>query len=83
MIDSWLLALLAIDNGQMIGVVLVNFKKAFDYFDHQIPLSKPEIYGIKDEALQWFKTYLTQRRQQVYVYNHTSDIVQVLYGVPQ
>ena len=53
MIDSWLHA---IDNGQMIGVVLVDFKKAFDLVDHQILLSKLEIYGIKDEALQWFKT---------------------------
>ena len=80
MIDSWLHA---IDNGQMIGVVLVDFKKAFDLVDHQILLSKLEIYGIRDEALQWFKTYLTQRRQQVYVNNSKSDIGGVLYGVPQ
>ena len=77
MIDSWLHS---IDNGQMIGVVLVVFKKAFDLVDHQIHLSKLEIYGIKDEALQWFKTYLTQRRKQVYVKNNTSDIGQVLCG---
>ena len=67
----------------MIGVVLVDFKKAFDFVDHQIILSKHEIYGIKDEALQAFKTYLTQRRQQVYVNNSKSDIGQVLYGVQQ
>ena len=71
MIDSWLHA---IDNGQMIGVILVDFKKAFDLVGHQILLSKLEIYGIRDEALQWFKTYLTQRRQQVYVNNSKSDI---------
>ena len=80
MIDSWLHS---IDNGQMIGVVLVDYKKAFDLVDHQIHLSKLEIYGIKDEALQWFKTYLTQRRKQVYVNNNTSDIGQVLCAVPQ
>ena len=75
MIDSWLLA---IDNDQIIGVVLVDFMKTFDCFDHQTPLSKPELYGIKDEALQWFKT-----RQQVNVNNYKSDIIQALYGVPQ
>ena len=37
MIDTWLHA---IDNGQMIGVVFVDFKKAFDLVDHQILLSK-------------------------------------------
>ena len=57
MIDCWLHA---ISNGQMIGVVLVYFKKAFDLVNHQTLLSKLEIYGIKDEALQWFKIYLTQ-----------------------
>ena len=54
MIDNWLTA---IDNGKMIGVVLVDFKRAFDLVDHQILLSKLEIYGIKDETLLWFDTY--------------------------
>ena len=53
------------DNGQMVGVVLVDFKKAFDLVDHQILLSKLELYGINDEALLWFDTYLAHRRQQV------------------
>ena len=66
MIDS---LLHAIDYGQVIGVVSVDFKKAFDFVDHQILLSKLEIYGINDKALQWCKTYLIQKRQQVYVNN--------------
>ena len=80
MIDNWLTA---IDNGKMIGVVLVDFKKAFDLVDHQILLSKLEIYGIKDETLLWFDTYLSQRRQQVSVNNGKSDFEEVTYGVPQ
>ena len=48
-IDSWLHAF---DNGQIIGVVSVDFKKAFEFVDHQILLSKLEIYGIKDESRQ-------------------------------
>ena len=62
MIDLWLNA---IDNGKMIGVVLVDFKKAFDLVDHQILINKLEIYGIKDQALSWFKTYLTNRKHFV------------------
>ena len=80
MIDSWLNA---IDNGQMIGVVLVDFKKAFDLVDHQILLSKLEMYGIADGALMWFDTYLTHRRQQVSVDNNKSEFQQTVYGVPQ
>ena len=35
----------------MVGVVLVDFKKAFDLVDHQILLAKLKLYGINDEAL--------------------------------
>ena len=80
MIDTWLNA---IDNGKMIGVVLVDFKKAFDLVDHQILLNKLEIYGIKDDALSWFDTYLTNRKQQVSINNCQSDFQQISYGVPQ
>ena len=79
-IDLWLNA---IDNGKMIGVVLVDFKKAFDLVDHQILIKKLEIYGIKDGALQWFNTYLTNRKQQVSINNCKSDFQHISYGVPQ
>ena len=80
MVDSWLNAM---DNGKMIGVVLVDFKKAFDLVDHQILLNELEIYGIKDDALSWFNTYLTSRKQQVSINNCKSDFRQISYGVPQ
>ena len=80
MTDSWLNAM---DKGKIIGVVLVDFKKAFDLVDHRILLNKLDIYGIKDETLMWFSTYLSNRRQQVSVNNTMSDFKQISYGVPQ
>ena len=80
MIDLWMNA---IDSGKMVGVVLVDFKKAFDLVDHQILIDKLKIYGIKDEALSWFNTYLTNRKQQVAINNCKSDFKQISYGVPQ
>ena len=80
MIDSWLNA---IDSGQMIGVVLVHFKKAFDLVDHNILLTKLQCYGIKDETIAWFNSYLTDRRQQVKVNDIKSSFRSVLCGVPQ
>ena len=44
-IDLWLNA---IDSGKIVGVVLVDFKKAFDLVDHEILKDKMEIYGIKE-----------------------------------
>ena len=80
MIDLWLNA---IDDSKMVGVVLVDFKKAFDLVDHQILMNKLKIYGIKDEALLWFNTYLTNRKQLVSINNCKSDFQQILCGVPQ
>ena len=80
MIDSWLNAM---DNGELVGIVLVDFKKAFDLVDHQILLSKLKLYGISSEALMWFDTYLTNRRQLVSLNNCKSDFEKVTCGVPQ
>ena len=81
-IDSWLNAM---DNGELVGIVLVDFKKAFDLVDHQILLSKLKLYGISSEALMWFDTYLsnTNRRQLVSLNNCKSDFEKVTCGVPQ
>ena len=80
MTDSWLNA---IDDGNMIRVVLVDFKKAFDLVDHDILLTKLEIYGIRNEPLSWFKSYLSQRQQQVSINNTKSSFRPVSCGVPQ
>ena len=80
MIDTWLNAM---DNGKMIGVVLVDFKKAFDLVDHKILLSKLKLYGIDNEALTWFNTYLAHRQQQVSLNDNKSDFETVTFGVPQ
>ena len=72
MTDSWLNA---IDQGEMIGVILVDFKKAFDLVDHNILLTKLKLYGIKNETLLWFKSYLSQRQQQVSINNTRSGFL--------
>ena len=77
MIDSWLNAT---DDGKMVGVVLVDFKKAFDLVDHQILLSKLKLYGIQNETFIWFNSYLSQ---QVVINNSKSDFKPVSCGVLQ
>ena len=80
MTDSWLNA---IDRGEMIGVVLVDFKKAFDLVDHDILLTKLKFYGINNETLHWFKSYLSHRQQQVSISNTKSGFKPISCGVPQ
>ena len=62
MIDRWLRSL---DNGQLVGAILVNFKKAFDLVGHRILLQKLKIYNMSDTFINWFSSYLLNRTQRV------------------
>ena len=45
-------------------VVLVDLKKALDTVDRQILLNKPELCGIKGQAINFLKSYLTNLKQK-------------------
>ena len=62
---------------------LIDLQKAFDSVNHQILLSKLEHYGIRGCVLDWFKSYLSQRKQYVSINGHNSDLRSVNCGVPQ
>ena len=53
--------------------VFIDLKKAFDTVNHDILLQKMD-HGIKDMALAWFKSYLTDRKQFVSLNGVDSNI---------
>ena len=63
--------------------IFCDLKKAFDYCDHTILLSKLSKYGIRGSELLWFKSYLSNRKQFVTIDNFNSLLTDVLLGVPQ
>jgi len=65
-----------------IGVFL-DLSKAFDTIKHDILLEKLVYYGIRGPALNWFKSYLTDRFQQVTYSKKLSRLTTILCGVPQ
>ena len=74
--DNWAFK---IDRGNVNAVVVFDLTKAFDTVDHDILLSKMNLYRIQGIALDWSRSYLTNRTQRCLVNGSLSRIC----GVPQ
>lgn len=72
-----------LDNNKFGCGVFIDLKKAFDTVNHKILLSKLNHYGIREEALSWFESYLTNRSQYVHLNGLNSDNRNIICGVPQ
>ena len=70
-------------DAKKIPFVFLNLSKAFDTLYHTISLTKLHYYGIRDAALNWFKSYLSKRTQYVDCTGSSSSIREIETGVPQ
>ena len=70
--------------GQFTLGVFIDLSKAFDTVHHSILLYKLELYAIKGKCLNWFKSYLKDRKQFVSLRRYENSICRrITCGVPQ
>ena len=73
----------AVERKLFVGILFVDFTKAFDTVSHNILLQKLNDLGIRGDIWLWLKNYRTERRQFVRINGSDSDIHIITHGVPQ
>ncbi|BHF77978.1 hypothetical protein SprV_0602108800 [Sparganum proliferum] len=73
----------AVDRGDMVHVIYIDFKKAFDSVPHHRLLYKLSRAGVRGKLLMWIRSFLIGRSQAVHVSDQQSAEVAVRSGVPQ
>lgn len=73
----------ALDQKDTPIAVYMDLSKAFDTLDHRILLHKLKFYGIRGVHLNWFKSYLENRKQFTDIDTTHSITNEIKTGVPQ
>ena len=72
-----------LEEGYYVAGIYFDLSKAFDTVDHSILLHKLYYNGVRGTAFNWFKDYLSNRKQYTCVGNVNSSLSDIVCGVPQ
>ena len=74
----------ALDTGNIAMLTLLDLSVAFDSVDHNTLLQRlRKSYGLSGKVIDWFTSYLSNRKQQVRTTTSGSVPSAVFFGVPQ
>ena len=73
----------SMDRKELTAVVLLDLSKAFDSIEHSLPPKKRHSIGVSRKAVDWFKSYLSDRIQYVRIGHILSEARAITHGVPQ
>lgn len=73
----------SLDSSIQTDTIFLDFSKAFDSVPHTLLAHKLQSFGICENLLAWFTSYLSNRTQRVVIEGQHSEWLPVLSGVPQ
>ena len=73
----------ALDDNYYVGVLFIDFKKAFDSVNRDILKRKRQAAGICGDMYEWLCDYMDGRKQYAKVNGKKSTIRVIVFGVPQ
>ncbi|CAH2106185.1 unnamed protein product [Euphydryas editha] len=72
----------ALDSGEQLIAIFIDYKKAFDTLDHNILLQAMHECGIRGPTNNWFRSYLSNRKIRTLINGVTGEDAAVSSGVP-
>ena len=67
----------------MLGVLLTDLSRAFDWLDHGLLIAKLNAYDFSLNALKLVHNYLSNRKQRTKRNSSYSSVLEIIFGVPQ
>ena len=80
MIETWKTKL---NTGHKVRVIYMDLSKAFDSLHHELLIARLRCYGLDQNAVEFFKSYLSNRYQCCKINNTLGDWRKIIAGVPQ
>ena len=72
-----------IDNNLLNGVIFLDLKRALDTMDHVILMGTLKLHGVSSQSPNWFRSYLSDRKQQTFIDGAQSDFSNITFGISQ
>ena len=72
-----------LDQKAVVGLILMDLSKAYDYIRHDLLIAKLDCYGIDNIGLSLILDYLSRRKQRTKIGSSYSSWYDIIRGIPQ